>query len=57
LFPQLERVHRRALLSLAHVDRLKPLATGGYLALVGATHEVPVSRQAARGLRRKLGIG
>lgn len=56
LLPALERVHRRALLSIAHVERLRPLPSGGYLAVVGAAHEVPVSRQAARGLRRKLGI-
>lgn len=51
-----ERVHRRALLSLAHVQRLKPLPTGGYLAITTDGHEVPVSRQAARALRRRLGI-
>lgn len=56
LLPGLERVHRRALLSLAHVERLRPLATGGYLAIVPPSAEVPVSRQAARGLRRKLGL-
>ncbi len=51
------RVHRRALLNLDRVDRLRPLPTGGYLAVTGDGHEVPVSRQAARGLRRRLGIG
>lgn len=56
MLPSLTRVHRRALLSLAHVERLRPLATGGYLAIVGAEQEVPVSRQAARELRRKLGL-
>lgn len=56
LLPHLERVHRRALLSLAAVDRLRPLASGGYLAIVAPSFEVPVSRQAARALRRKLGI-
>lgn len=53
----LERVHRRALLALAHVDRLRPLPTGGYLAITRAGHEVPVSRQAARAIRRRFGIG
>jgi two-component system LytT family response regulator len=53
---QFERVHRRALLSLAWVDRLKPLPTGGYIAVTRDGREVPVSRQAARGLRRRLGI-
>ncbi len=52
-----ERVHRRALLNLEHVVRLKPQPTGGYRAVTKAGHEVPVSRQAARGLRRRLGIG
>jgi two-component system LytT family response regulator len=52
-----ERVHRRALLQLGHVDRLRPLPTGGYLAITRDGQEVPVSRQAARALRRRLGIG
>lgn len=56
LLPGLERVHRRALLSLAHVERLRPLASGGYLAIVPPAAEVPVSRQAARGIRRRLGL-
>jgi DNA-binding LytR/AlgR family response regulator len=50
------RVHRRALLHLAHVDRLRPLATGGYLALTRQGDEVPVSRQEARRLRQRLGL-
>ena len=50
------RVHRRALLDLAHVDRLRPLPSGGYLAITRTGHDVPVSRQAARALRRQLGI-
>jgi two-component system LytT family response regulator len=52
--PSLLRVHRRALLSLAHVDRLKPQPTGGYVAIMKSGHEVPVSRQEARELRRRL---
>lgn len=51
------RVHRRALLALAHVDRLRPLSTGGYVALTRSGDEIPVSRQAARRLRQRLGIG
>lgn len=51
-----ERVHRRALVSLACIERLKPLPSGGYLARMRSGHEVPVSRQAARALRRRLGI-
>jgi two-component system, LytTR family, response regulator len=51
------RVHRRALVNLAHVDRLRPVPTGGYIAVTRGGHEVPVSRQAARGLRRSLGLG
>jgi len=50
------RVHRRALLNLAHVDRLRPLATGGDLAITRAGDEVPVSRQQARRLRQRLGL-
>lgn len=51
------RVHRRALLNLERVERLRPLPTGGYQAITSGGHEVPVSRQAARALRRRLGIG
>ena len=51
------RVHRRALLNVDRVERLRPLPTGGYLAITAEGHEVPVSRQAARALRRRLGIG
>lgn len=50
------RVHRRALVNLAQVSRLRPLATGGYVAVTRAGHEVPVSRQQARRLRQRLGI-
>ena len=50
------RVHRRALLNLAHVERLRPLPTGGYVALTRRGEEVPVSRQAARRLRQRLGL-
>ena len=50
------RVHRRALLNLAHVDRLRPLPTGGYVAITRGGEEVPVSRQEARRLRQRLGL-
>lgn len=50
------RVHRRALLSLEHVVRLEPAATGGFVARTSRGHAVEVSRQAARELRRKLGL-
>lgn len=49
-----ERVHRRAILNLEHVERLVPLETGGYLAHTRGGHAVEVSRQAARELRRRL---
>jgi DNA-binding LytR/AlgR family response regulator len=49
-------VHRRAIVNLARVDRLRPLPTGGYLAITRDGHPVPVSRQAARALRRRLGL-
>ncbi|HZI03989.1 MAG TPA: LytTR family DNA-binding domain-containing protein, partial [Archangium sp.] len=50
------RVHRRALVNLAHVTRLEPLETGGYLARTARGHTVEVSRQSARELRRMLGL-
>lgn len=51
-----ERVHRRALLNLEAVARLEPLETGGYLARTHSGHSVEVSRQAARELRKRLGL-
>jgi two-component system LytT family response regulator len=51
-----ERVHRRALLNLEAVARLEPLETGGYLARTTSGHTVEVSRQAARELRKRLGL-
>jgi two-component system LytT family response regulator len=51
-----ERVHRRALLNLAAVARLEPLETGGYTARTHTGHAVEVSRQAARELRKALGL-
>jgi two-component system LytT family response regulator len=51
-----QRVHRRALLNLAHVTRLEPLETGGYIARTTRGHAVEVSRQSARELRRMLGL-
>lgn len=54
--PDFVRVHRRALIRFEHVVRLKGLPSGGYLALMKNGQEVPVSRQAARGLRKRLGI-
>lgn len=50
------RVHRRALLNLAHVTRLEPLETGGYTARTTRGHSVEISRQSARELRRMLGL-
>ena len=49
------RVHRRVLLNMARVTRLRSLDSGGFQALVDG-HEVDVSRQAARALRKRLGI-
>jgi two-component system LytT family response regulator len=51
-----ERVHRRALLNLHQVERLEPVATGGYVARISGGKTAEVSRQAARKLRRRLGI-
>jgi two-component system LytT family response regulator len=49
-----ERVHRRAILNLEHVERLEPLETGGFVAHTRGGHAVEVSRQSARELRRRL---
>jgi DNA-binding LytR/AlgR family response regulator len=51
-----ERVHRRALLNLDHVDRLETLDSGGYVACLSSGKRVDVSRQSARRLRRRLGL-
>lgn len=51
-----ERVHRRALLNLQEVAVLVPTPAGGYQAQTKCGAQVPVSRQAARKLRRWLGI-
>jgi two-component system, LytTR family, response regulator len=50
------RVHRRAILNLDHVTLLEPTETGGYVARTRRGHAVEVSRQAARELRRVLGL-
>jgi two-component system LytT family response regulator len=50
------RVHRRAILNLAHVVRLEPQDTGGFLARTRTGHTVEVSRQSARSLRRRFGL-
>ncbi len=54
--PHLVRSHRRALLALDHVAKLRPLPTGGYDAILHDGSEVPVSRQSARELRRRLAL-
>ena len=51
-----ERVHRRALVNLEKIERLEPQETGGYLARMPGGGEVPIARQAARRLRRRLGL-
>ena len=50
------RVHRRALVNLAQVVRLEPNAVGGFLARTVGGQTVEVSRQAARSLRKRLGL-
>lgn len=50
------RVHRRALIHVAFVDRLRSLPSGGYLALMRDGAEVPVSRQSARALRKRFDV-
>lgn len=51
-----ERVHRRAIVNLDHVRRLEPTPAGGYLAHTAGGAAIEVSRQAARRLRRRLGL-
>lgn len=50
------RVSRQALLNLDHVELLEPTDSGGYLAKTRSGALVAVSRQAARNLRRALGL-
>jgi two-component system LytT family response regulator len=50
------RVHRRALVNLEHVVRLEPNEVGGYTARTRNGSAVEISRQAARELRRRLGL-
>ncbi|MCA9695472.1 MAG: response regulator [Nannocystaceae bacterium] len=50
------RVHRRALVNLARIERLEPVETGGLWAITDRGARVPVSRQSARQLRRRLGL-
>jgi two-component system LytT family response regulator len=50
------RVHRRALVNLSHVVRLQPTEVGGFIAETTGGHSVEVSRQAARDLRKRLGL-
>ena len=54
--PCFMRVHRRTLLNLEHVARLEPSETGGFVAHTAEGNDVVVSRQAARELRRMLGM-
>jgi two-component system LytT family response regulator len=51
-----ERVHRRALVNLDHVERLESVDSGGYVACLSTGKRVDVSRQSARRLRRRLGL-
>jgi two-component system, LytTR family, response regulator len=50
------RVHRRALVNLEQVARLEPNEVGGFTARMRGGQTVEVSRQAARDLRRRLGL-
>lgn len=50
------RVHRRAVVNLARVVRLEPTDSGGFVAHTRGGHQIEVSRQAARDLRRRLGL-
>jgi two-component system, LytTR family, response regulator len=50
------RVHRRALVNLEHIVRLEPNEVGGFIARTRTGQAVEVSRQAARDLRKRLGL-
>lgn len=50
------RVHRRAIVNLDHVERLQSLSSGGYTAHLHGGGEAPVSRAAARDLRKRFGL-
>jgi DNA-binding LytR/AlgR family response regulator len=54
--PSFMRVDRRHLLNLDEVTRLESESDGGYLAVTRSGAKVPVSRQAGRDLRRRLGL-
>ena len=54
--PTFIRVHRRALVNLKHVVRLLPNEVGGFVAETTGGQSVEVSRQAARDLRKLLGL-
>lgn len=54
--PPFERLHRRSLVNMDRVVRLEPLSSGGYLAHTDLGAVVDVSRQAARLLRKRMGI-
>jgi len=51
-----ERVHRKAIVNLEHVVHLEPCQTGGYIARTRGGHPIEISRQAARALRKRLGL-
>lgn len=53
---QFDRVDRRHLLNRNEIARLVPETDGGYLAITRSGARVPVSRQAARALRRRLAL-
>ncbi len=54
--PVFVRVHRRALVNLDAVRRLEPNGHGGMWAHTSDGARLPVSRQAARALRRRFGL-
>jgi two-component system LytT family response regulator len=53
---QFERVDRRHLLNLREIAQLQSRPTGGATAITRSGHKVPVSRAAARVLRRRLAL-
>jgi two-component system, LytTR family, response regulator len=54
--PAFVRMHRRALVNLKHIIRLLPNEVGGFVAETSGGHSIEVSRQAARELRKMLGL-
>jgi DNA-binding LytR/AlgR family response regulator len=54
--PSFVRADRRHLVNVDEITQLQPEADGGFVAVTRSGARVPVSRQAGRDLRRRLGL-